>query len=120
MLDVSFYLSDSNRIKLLKSNFYKNVIKEEKVSQISTQVLDENQIDTSAVCVFTNVKSKNVKNGKEVTYKLVSESEANIKAKKISVNSPVGKGLLGKKVGEIATVITPRGNIDLKVMDISI
>jgi len=86
----------------------------------NARVLDETQIDTSAVCVFTNVKIKNVKNGKEVTYKLVSESEANIKAKKISVNSPVGKGLLGKKVGEIATVVTPRGNIDFKVLDISI
>jgi len=86
----------------------------------NARVLDENQIDTSSVCVFTNVKIKNVKNGKEVTYKLVSESEANIKAKKISVNSPVGKGLLGKKVGEIATVVTPRGNIDFEVLDISI
>ena len=66
------------------------------------------------------MKIKNVKSGKEVTYKLVSESEANIKAKKISVNSPVGKGLLGKKVGEIATVVTPRGNIDFEVLDISI
>lgn len=86
----------------------------------NARVLDESQVDTSAVSVFTNVKIKNVKNGKEVTYKLVSESEANIKAKKISVNSPVGKGLLGKKVGEIATVVTPRGNIDFKVLDISI
>ena len=86
----------------------------------NARVLDENQIDTSSVCVFTNVKIKNVKSGKEVTYKLVSESEANIKAKKISVNSPVGKGLLGKKVGEIATVVTPRGNIDFEVLDISI
>lgn len=86
----------------------------------NARVLDESEVDTSAVSVFTNVKIKNVKNGKEVTYKLVSESEANIKAKKISVNSPVGKGLLGKKVGEIATVVTPRGNIDFKVLDISI
>lgn len=86
----------------------------------NARILDENEIDTSSVCVFTKVKIKNVKNGKEVTYKLVSESEANIKAKKISVNSPVGKGLLGKKVGEIATVVTPRGNIDFEVLDISI
>ena len=86
----------------------------------NARVLDESKLDTSTVSVFTNVKIKNVKNGKEVTYKLVSESEANIKAKKISVNSPVGKGLLGKKVGEIATVVTPRGNIDFEVMDISI
>jgi len=86
----------------------------------NARVLDASEVDTSSVCVFTNVKIKNVKNGKEVTYKLVSESEANIKAKKISVNSPVGKGLLGKKVGEIATVVTPRGNIEFEVLDISI
>ncbi|MEM6320305.1 MAG: transcription elongation factor GreA [Bacteroidota bacterium] len=86
----------------------------------NARVLDENQVDTSAVSVFTNVKIKNVKNGKEVTYKLVSASEADIKAKKISVDSPVGKGLLGKKVGEIATVVTPRGNMEFEVMNISI
>lgn len=86
----------------------------------NARVLDESEIDISAVCVFTSVKIKNVKNGKEVTYKLVSETEASIKEKKISVNSPVGKGLLGKKVGEIATVLTPRGNIDFEVLDISI
>ena len=86
----------------------------------NARVLDENDVDTSKVSVFTNVKIKNVKSGKEVSYKLVSESEADIKAKRISVNSPVGKGLLGKKVGEIATVVTPRGNIDFKVLDISI
>ncbi len=86
----------------------------------NARVLDESDVDTSSVSVFTNVKIKNVKTGKEVSYKLVSESEANIKEKKISVNSPVGKGLLGKKVGEIATVVTPRGNIEFEVLDISI
>ena len=86
----------------------------------NARVLDASQLDTSTVSVFTKVSIKNVKNGKEVTYKLVSESEANIKAKKISVNSPVGKGLLGKKVGEIATVVTPRGNIEFEVMEISL
>ena len=86
----------------------------------NARVLDESTVDTSSVSVFTNVKIKNVKTGKEVSYKLVSESEADIKAKRISVNSPVGKGLLGKKVGEIATVVTPRGDIDFKILDISI
>lgn len=86
----------------------------------NARVLDESTVDTSSVSVFTNVKIKNVKTGKEVSYKLVSESEADIKAKRISVNSPVGKGLLGKKVGEIATVVTPRGNIEFKILDISI
>ncbi len=86
----------------------------------NARVLDESEVDTSSVSVFTNVKIKNVKTGKEVSYKLVSESEADIRAKRISVNSPVGKGLLGKKVGEIATVVTPRGNIEFKILDISI
>jgi len=86
----------------------------------NARVLDASQVDTSSVSVFTTVRIKNVKNKKEVTYTLVSESEANIKAKKISVNSPVGKGLLGKKVGEVATVVTPRGGIEFEVMDISI
>ncbi len=86
----------------------------------NARVLDESTIDTSSVSVFTNVKIKNVKTGKEVSYKLVSESEADIKAKRISVNSPVGKGLLGKKVGEVATVVTPRGSIEFKILDISI
>ena len=86
----------------------------------NARVLNEEDVDTSAVSVFTKVKIKNVKTGKEVSYKLVSESEANIKEKKISVNSPVGKGLLGKKVGEIATVVTPRGNIEFEVLNISL
>ena len=86
----------------------------------NARILDESQIDTSAVSVFTTVKIKNVKAGKEFTYKLVSESEANIKEKKISVSSPVGKGLLGKKVGEIATVETPRGNMEFEILNISI
>jgi transcription elongation factor GreA len=86
----------------------------------NARILDLSQIDTSAVSVFTNVKIKNVKNGKVLTYKLVSASEADIKKKKISVSSPVGKGLLGKKVGEIATVSTPRGEMKFEIMDISI
>ncbi len=86
----------------------------------NARILDASQLDTSKVTVFCNVKIKNVKNKKEITYKLVSETEADLKAKKISVNSPVGKGLLGKKIGEIATVETPRGNIEFEVLDIFI
>ena len=86
----------------------------------NARILDTSQLDTSKVTVFCNVRIKNVKNKKELTYKLVSETEADLKAKKISVNSPVGKGLLGKKVGEIATVETPRGNIEFEVLEIFI
>lgn len=86
----------------------------------NARILDVSQIDASRVAVLTNVTIKNVKNGKTLTYKLVSETEADLKAKKISVDSPMGKGLLGKKVGEIAVVETPRGNLEFEVVDISI
>jgi len=86
----------------------------------SARVIDESLIDTSTVSVLTSVKIKNVKNGFTVTYKLVSESETNIKEKKISVNSPIGKGLLGKKVGDIAEVQTPAGLMEFEILEISI
>ncbi len=86
----------------------------------NARILDESQLDTSKVTVFSNVTIKNVKNGKEITYKIVSETEADLKAKKISINSPVGKGVLGKKVGEIAIVETPRGNLEFEVLEITI
>ena len=86
----------------------------------NARVIDASQLDTSKVTVLSKVTIKNVNSGKSITFHLVSESEADLKAKKISVNSPVGKGLLGKKVGEVATVETPRGNIEFEVVDISI
>lgn len=86
----------------------------------NARVLDSSQLDTSKVTVLSKVKIKNIKLKKEFTYHLVSESEADLKAGKISVNSPIGKGLLGKAVGEIASVETPRGNIEFEVLDISI
>jgi transcription elongation factor GreA len=84
------------------------------------RVLDESQMDNSEVRVLSNVKIKNVKTGKAITYKLVSESEADLKSKRISITSPVGEALLGKKVGEIAQVKTPGGTIDFEVLEISI
>lgn len=86
----------------------------------SVQILDEAMVDTSQVSVLTKVTIKNLAMGKEVTYKLVSESEANIKEKKISVDSPIGNGLLGKKVGEIANIETPRGTMKFEIMHITI
>lgn len=86
----------------------------------NSRILDERQLDTSKVTVLANVLIKNTKTGKTVKYKLVSESEADLKAKKISVSSPIGKGLLGKAVGETATIETPRGSIDFEIMEISI
>ncbi len=86
----------------------------------NARILDKSQLDASSVTILSTVKIKNQKNNKEVSYTLVSESEANLKEKKISVTSPIGKGLLGKKVGEIAQVTTPAGAIDFEIMSIEI
>ncbi len=86
----------------------------------NARVLNASQLDDSKVVVLSNVTIKNVKNNKEITYQLVSESEADLKARKISVTSPMGNGLLGKKVGEIAVVETPGGNIEFEIVNISV
>ncbi len=87
----------------------------------NARVLDSSTLDTSKVTVMSNVTIRNVKNKKlEMTYKLVAESEANLKEKKVSVNSPMGQGLLGKKPGEIAQVNTPNGVIEFEVVKIFI
>jgi len=86
----------------------------------NARVLDASTVDTSEVRLLTKVKIKNMKIKKEVTYTIVSESEANLKEKKISVSSPIGKGLLGKKVGEVANITTPAGQISFEILDISI
>ena len=86
----------------------------------SARILDSSQLDTSMVTVLSKVTIKNIKLKKNFTYHLVSESEADLKAGKISVNSPIGKGLLGKKVGDVATVETPRGNIEFEILDITV
>lgn len=83
------------------------------------RVMDASQIDLSKVSVLSTVKIKNVKNGMEMKYTLVAESEADLKSGKISVESPIGKGLLGHKVGEVATVDAPAGKIDFEILDIS-
>ena len=85
----------------------------------NARILDTSELDNSKVTVLSNVTIKNLKTKKELTYKLVSESEADLKAKKISVNSPMGAGLLGKKVGEIALVSTPAGSIEFEIIEIS-
>jgi transcription elongation factor GreA len=87
---------------------------------ISSRVLDASSLDTSKVGVFMTIKMTNMKMNKDVTYTLVSEAEADIKVGKISVTSPIGKALLGKKIGEIAEAITPGGAISFKVLDISL
>lgn len=86
----------------------------------SARVLDESTIDTSKVSILTKVRVVNLNTKKEMTYKIVSEKEADLKAGKISITSPIGKGLLGKKIGDIAEVQAPAGMIKFKVEDISI
>ncbi|MBO9614014.1 MAG: transcription elongation factor GreA [Dyadobacter sp.] len=85
----------------------------------NARVIDESSMDTSQVSVLSKVKIKNRKNGMEVTYTLVSEEEADLKAGKISVGSPIGKGLLGKKVGETTEIKVPAGMMEFEVLDIS-
>jgi transcription elongation factor GreA len=86
----------------------------------NARVLDESTIDTSKVSILTKVKVVNLTTKKETTYKIVSEKEADLKAGKISITSPIGRGLLGKKVGDTAEVQAPAGIIKFKIEDISI
>ena len=86
----------------------------------NARVIDESSVDTSKVSILSTVKIKNKKNKMEVTYQLVAEEEADLKSGKISVQSPIGKGLLGKKKGEVATIKVPAGDMEFEVMDISI
>ena len=85
----------------------------------SARLIDESQLDTSKVLVHSTVKIKNQTNGAEMKYTLVAQSEADLKSGKISVDSPIGKGLLGKKVGETAEIQVPNGTMKFDVLDIS-
>ncbi|WMJ74520.1 transcription elongation factor GreA [Cytophagaceae bacterium ABcell3] len=85
----------------------------------NARILDESNIDTSKVSILSTVKIKNKKNGQEMTYTLVSEEESDIKKNKISVKSPIGKGLLGLKVGEAAAINVPAGKLEFEILEIS-
>ena len=84
----------------------------------NARIIDESQLDDSKALVHSMVKIKNLTNKMEVTYKLVAQSESDLKTGKISVDSPIGKGLLGKQVGDIAEIIVPSGNVKFVVLDI--
>jgi transcription elongation factor GreA len=86
----------------------------------SVRIIDETKLDTSKVSVLCKVKIRNVANKAEMTYVLVAENEADLKSGKISVSSPIGKGLLGKKVGEIADITTPGGVMKFEVVEIGL
>lgn len=83
------------------------------------RIVDESQLDLSKALILSRVKIENMANGAVMEYTLVSEKEANLKEKKISVDSPIGKGLLGKSIGDIAEVDVPTGKIKFKIIEIS-
>lgn len=85
----------------------------------NARLIDESQLDTSKILVHSTVKLKNQANGMEMKYTLVAESEADLKAGKISVTSPIGNGLLGRSKGEIAEITVPNGTLKLEILDIS-
>lgn len=85
----------------------------------NARLIDESQLDTSKALVLSTVKIKNQANGMQMVYTLVAESEANLKTGKISVTSPIGKGLLGKSVGDVAEITVPNGVLKLEILEIS-
>jgi transcription elongation factor GreA len=85
----------------------------------NARLIDESQLDVSKALVLSNVKIKNQANGLEMKYTLVAESEADLKTGKISVTSPIGRGLLGKSVGDLAEITVPNGVLKFEVLEIS-
>ncbi len=96
----------------MKINNLKAIISEAKI-------IDTSKLDNSTVQILSKVEMKNVKNGMKMVYTIVSESEANLKEGKISVNTPIAQGLLGKKVGDVAEITIPQGKISLEIMSIT-
>ena len=84
------------------------------------RIIDESKLKIDSIQMLNKVELKNVKNGMKMTYTIVSENEANLKEGKISVNTPIAQGLLGKKVGDIVDIKVPQGMIQLEVINISI
>lgn len=98
---------------------------EAKIAQLedllaNARLLDEANVDTSKVSILSKVTIKNKRNGASFTYTLVSEEEADLKAGKISTMSPIGKGLLGKKKGEMALIKTPAGEVEFEITNITV
>ena len=98
---------------------------ESKIAQLKSQVaeaklIDSSKIDTSTVQILTKVRLKNAKNGAVMVYTIVPESEADLKAGKISCNTPIAKGLLGRKVGEVVEIAIPSGKISFEIMEITL
>jgi transcription elongation factor GreA len=129
--DAAFAISEARAQGDLSENAEYDAAKEAqgllelKINELETvfsnaRIIDETLLDNSKVAILSNVTIRNMKTGKDITYKLVSETEASAKEFKISVTSPIGKGLLGKVLGDIAQIQTPGGSMEFKVMDITI
>lgn len=100
-------------------------ILEAKIAQLkglisNARLIDESQISTDSVQILNKVTIRNTKNDQKMSYTLVSESEADLKAGKISISTPIGKGLMGKKVGDIAEIKVPSGVLTFEILDISL
>ena len=85
----------------------------------NARILDESKMDNSKVLLYSNVKIKNTKSGMMMTYAIVPEKEANFKEGKLSINSPIGQGLLGKQVGEVAEIQVPAGKVQFEIIEIT-
>jgi transcription elongation factor GreA len=85
----------------------------------NARIIDESKLDSSKILIHSTVKIKNLTNSATMEYKLVAQSEANLSQGKISVDSPIGKGLLGKKNGDIAEIAIPNGNVKFEILEIS-
>ena len=96
-----------------------NKIQELQITLANARILDDKNLDTSKVLIFSTVKIKNLKFKKEETYTLVSANEADYKQGKISVESPIGKGLLGKSVGDVVEIDVPAGKLKLEILEIT-
>ncbi|MGP1498925.1 MAG: transcription elongation factor GreA [Porphyromonas sp.] len=96
---------------------------EGKIAQLKTilsnaRIIDESRLSTDSVQILNKVTIKNLKNGAQMAYTLVSDSEANLKQNKISINTPIAKGLMGKKVGDVVEVQTPGGIVSFEIVEI--
>jgi len=87
---------------------------------INSRIIDESLIDTDTVQILNKVALKNVKNNAKMEYTIVSDSEADLKKQKLSVNTPIAKALLGKKVGDVVEVVVPSGTFTFEILDISL
>lgn len=94
-------------------------INELEKSMANVKIIEESELDTETVTILNKVTIKNLKNKAQLTYKLVSKTEADLAQKKLSVDSPIGKGLLGKKVGDIASITTPAGAMEFEIVEIA-